>query len=139
MDSFTGIDISPRMLDQARSTGLYSGLEEREMLQGLRGMPEAGADLIIAADAMVYVGDFVPVLREAARVLVAGGLLAFTAETHDGHGVIVGAGLRYAHGAAYVREAIDAAGLVLARLDHLSARNEDNAPVPGLVVVAAKA
>jgi predicted TPR repeat methyltransferase len=138
VDSFTGIDLSPRMLDQARATGLYSGLEESEMLQGLRGKPDAGADLIIAADAMVYVSDFVPLLREAARVLVADGLLAFTAETHDGQGVILGAGLRYAHGAAYVREAIDAAGLVLARLDHLSARNEDNAPVPGLVVVAAK-
>jgi predicted TPR repeat methyltransferase len=137
VDRFTGIDLSPRMLDRARSTGLYSGLEESEMLQALRGKPDAGADLIIAADAMVYVGDLVPLLREAARVLVAGGLLAFTAETHDGEGVVLGAGLRYAHGAAYLREAVDAAGLVLARLEHLSARNEDNAPVPGLVVVAA--
>jgi len=75
---------------------------------------------------------------EAARVLVAGGLLAFTTETHDAQGVILGAGLRYAHSAAYVCEAIQAAGLTLARLEHLSARNEDNVPVPGLVVVAAK-
>jgi predicted TPR repeat methyltransferase len=139
VDRFTGIDLSPRMLERARATGCYAGLEESEMLQGLRNKPGASADLILAADAMVYVNDLVPLMCEAARVLVAGGLLAFTTETHDGEGVILGAGLRYAHSAAYVREAIRAAGLTPAWLEHLSARNEDNAPVPGLVVVAAKA
>jgi predicted TPR repeat methyltransferase len=88
---------------------------------------------------MVYLPDLAPLLREAARVLAPGGLLAFTAETHGGEGVILGEGLRYAHGAAYVRNSIAAAGLTLSRLDDLSARSEDNAPVPGLVAVAAKA
>ena len=36
------------------------------------------------------------------------------------------------------RIAIEAAGLNLSRLEDLSARNEDNVPVPGLVAVAAK-
>jgi predicted TPR repeat methyltransferase len=67
-----------------------------------------------------------------------GGLFAFTTETHDGEGVVIGEGLRYAHAAAYVRDAVAAAGLQLSRLENLSARNEDNAPVPGLVVVATK-
>ena len=108
------------------------------MVAGLGGKPDASADLILAADAMVYLSDLAPLLRQAARVLVRGGLLAFTAETHGGAGVILGHGLRYAHGAAYVRGAVAAAGLTLSRLDDLSARNEDNAPVPGLVAVAAK-
>ena len=72
-------------------------------------------------------------------MLVAGGLLAFTVESHGGEGVILGAGLRYAHSAAYVRASIAEAGLTLQRLEDLSARNEDNVPVPGLVVVATKA
>jgi predicted TPR repeat methyltransferase len=37
-----------------------------------------------------------------------------------------------------VRAAVEAAGLKLSRLEDRSARNEDNFPVPGLVVVAAK-
>ena len=69
---------------------------------------------------------------------MAGGLLAFTVETHGGEGVILGEGLRYAHGAGYVRRATEAAGLALSQLEDLSARNEDHAPVPGLVVVAGK-
>ena len=138
VDEFIGIDLSPRMIERSRLTGLYAELEVTEMVQGLRGRPDASADLILAADAMVYLADLAPVLQEAKRVLVSGGLLAFTVETHGGDGVLLGEGLRYAHGAGYVRRAIEAAGLVLSLLEDLSARNEDNAPVPGLVVVAGK-
>ena len=138
VDEFIGVDLSPRMIERARSTGLYAELEVTEMVQGLRGRPDACADLILAADAMVYLADLAPVLEQARRVLMAGGLLAFTVETHGGEGVVLGEGLRYAHGAGYVRRAIEAAGLKLSRLEDLSARNEDNAPVPGLVAVAEK-
>src|SRR3954468_10143744 len=138
VDEFVGFDLSPRMIERARATGLYAELEVAEMVQGLTGRPDGSADLVLAADAVVYVSDLAPLLREAARVLAPGGLLAFTTETHGGEGVILGKGLRYAHGAAYLRAGIAAAGLTLSRLDALSARNEDNAPVPGLVVVAAK-
>ena len=138
VDEFIGIDLSPRMIERARVTGLYAELEVTEMVQGLLGRRDASADLILAADAMVYVADLAPVLTEAKRVLVPGGLLAFTVETHGGEGVLLGEGLRYAHGAGHVRRAIENAGLKLSRLEDLSARNEDNAPVPGLVAVAAK-
>ena len=135
---FFGVDLSPRMIERARATGLYAELEVADLLQGLRGRRDASADLILAADAMVYVADIAPVLVEAARVLADGGLLAFTAETHSGEGVILGAGLRYAHAAEYVRAAVEAAGLTMSLLEDRSARNEDHVPVPGLVVVAAK-
>ena len=138
VDEFTGIDLSPRMIEQARATGLYARLEVAEMVEGLRNKPDAGADLILAADAVVYLSDLAPLLCEARRVLVRGGLLAFTSETHGGDCVILGEGLRYAHSAGYLRASIEAAGLALSRLEDLSARNEDNAPVPGLVVVATK-
>ncbi len=138
VDEFFGVDLSPRMIERARLTGLYAQLEVADMVQGLKSQPDASADLVLAADAMVYLSDLPSVLREAKRVLVAGGLLAFTVETHDGDGVIIGEGLRYAHGAPYVRAAVRDAGLTLSQLEDLSARNEDNVPVPGLVAVADK-
>jgi predicted TPR repeat methyltransferase len=138
VDHFTGVDLSPRMIEKSRATGLYAELEVDDMLQGLRSKPEASAELILAADAMVYVADLAPVLAEARRVLVSGGVFAFTTETHDGEGVIIGAGLRYAHSANHVRAAVEAAGLNLCLLEDRSARNEDNTPVPGLVAVATK-
>src|SRR5580698_3817650 len=138
VDHFTGIDLSPGMIAEAKATGLYAELEVNDMLEGLRARPEASADLVLAADAMVYVPDIVPVLVEVGRVLAAGGLLAFTLERHGGDGVILGGGLRYAHSPGYVRSSLAAAGLTPAQFEEQSFRTESNVPVPGLVVVASR-
>jgi predicted TPR repeat methyltransferase len=138
VDAIIGIDLSPGMIERARATGLYAELVVADMVDGLRGRPDASADLVLAADAMVYVPDLAPVIGEVARVLGPGGLLGFTVETHDGEGVIIGAGLRYAHGTDHVREQIEAAGLTLMQLEEASSRTENDAPVRGLVAVAAK-
>ena len=138
VDHFIGIDLSPGMIEKARATGLYAELEVGDMLESLRAKPDASTDLVLAADAMVYVADLVPVLTEIRRVLAALGLLAFTLERNAGEGVIIGEGLRYAHSPHYVRNALMAAGLKLSQLEEQSFRTENNVPVPGLVVVAAK-
>lgn len=138
VDQFVGIDLSPGMIKQARATGLYAELEVADMIDGLRGKSDASANLVVAADAFVYLSDLAPVLTEARRVLVSGGVLAFTLETHDGSGIVLGEGLRYAHAAEYVRGAIAGAGLKLLTLEPASPRNENNEPVRGLVIVAEK-
>ena len=138
VDHFIGIDLSPKMIDQARATGFYETLEVDDMVQALRRKPDASAELILAADAMVYVSDLVPVLGEVKRVLTVGGLVAFTLETHGSEGVVIGEGLRYAHGAEYVRKAVSGAGLKLLSLEEASPRTEDDQPVCGLVVVASR-
>jgi predicted TPR repeat methyltransferase len=136
VDHFIGIDLSPGMIEKAKATGLYAELEVNDMLEALRARGGACADLVLAADAMVYVADLVPVLTEIRRVLAADGLLAFTLERNPADGVVLGEGLRYAHSPQYVRDSLAAAGLKLSQLEQLSFRNETNVPVPGLVVVA---
>lgn len=133
-----GIDLSPGMIQQARATGLYTELAVADAVEGLRHRPDGSADLVLAADMMIYLHDLVPLVREAARVLMPGGLFAFTAETHDGDGVILGAGLRYAQSENYLRALIADAGLALERVDYASIRNESHMPVPGLVIVVSK-
>jgi predicted TPR repeat methyltransferase len=138
VDQFVGIDLSPGMIEKARATGLYAQLKVTDMLEGLRTMPDSGVDLVLSADAMIYVADLFPVLKQASRVLASGGLLAFTSERHDGDGFIMGEGRRYAHSPSYVRASIEATGLVVLQLELHSARCERGVPVPGLVVVAEK-
>jgi predicted TPR repeat methyltransferase len=138
VDHFIGIDLSPGMIEEARATGLYAELEVNDMVEGLRTKSDACANLLLAADAMCYVGDIAPVLAQARRVLAPGGVFAFTLETHRGEGVVLGQGLRYAHSAEYVRGQMIAAGLTVSHLEQASPRNEDNEPVQGLVVVAGK-
>jgi predicted TPR repeat methyltransferase len=139
VDDIIGIDLSPKMIERARATGLYAELAVAEIVEGLKCRPDASADLILAADVMVYVHDMAPLLAEVARVLASGGLFAFTVESHTGEGVMLGEGLRYSYAESTVRALIAAAGLRLDRLESASSRTESGAQVAGLVVIASKA
>jgi predicted TPR repeat methyltransferase len=138
VDEIIGIDLSPGMIARARATGLYAELDVAGIVEGLSRRPEASADLMLAADVMVYVHDMTPLLREVARVLAPGGMFAFTVESHAGGDVMLGEGLRYAYSASCVRALIGAAGLVLDRLEPASSRTESGVQVPGLVAIATK-
>ncbi len=133
-----GVDLSARMVDLARAKGLYRHLAVGDLGPFLAGEVSGPADLVLAADVFVYVADLAPIVRDSARVLSKGGMLAFTVETHAGDGVVLGAGLRYAHGEAMVRAGLAEAGFDVLVLDRTSTRNEADRPVPGLVVVALK-
>ena len=135
-DELRGIDLSAGMVAQARKTGVYDRLDVMDMVEGLTAEADASAQLVVSADAMVYLSDLVPLLEGVARVLAPNGLFAFTVETHDGSGVTLGAGLRYAHTEAYLRAVLAAVSLEVCSLHRVSTRNEANEPVPGLVVVA---
>lgn len=137
-DEFIGVDLSPGMIEKARATGLYARLDVTDMLQGLRAQSGDSVNLILAADAVVYVPDLAPLLKEAARVLKPQGLVAFTVETHGGDGVILGPSLRYAHSADYLRSVIADAKLKVCAISPASTRTEAGEPVPGLVVTANK-
>ncbi|MBI3701726.1 MAG: methyltransferase domain-containing protein [Afipia sp.] len=138
VDEFIGIDLSPGMIKQARKTGLYARLEVNDMVRGLQAEADDSANLILAADAVVYVPDIAPLAVEAARVLKPQGLLAFTVETHDGEGVILGQSLRYAHSADYLRDVMTKSKLRVCAIAPASTRLEAGEPVPGLVVTASK-
>lgn len=137
VDRLVGVDLSPRMVEQARAKALYDRLEVLDVLQFLtEKAAQADYDLILAADVFVYLPDLAPVAAAAARVLAPDGVFAFTVESHPGDGVVLGPALRYAHGADHVRAAIECSGLQLLSLDATATRTEKSLPVPGFVVVA---
>jgi len=135
-NEIVGYDLSSGMIEQARRLNLYDRLEVADMVQALRGEADGSADLIFSADAVVYLSDLAPLLSEVARVLSFDGLFACTLETHEGEGVILGVGLRYAHSAGYVGDVLVRAGLKRLQAERVSTRDESGVPVPGLAVVA---
>ncbi|MFK8252409.1 class I SAM-dependent DNA methyltransferase [Ancylobacter terrae] len=156
VERLDGVDLAPNMIELARARGLYRELAAADLVGWLQERPEAGADLVVAGDVFCYLGDLAPVFMAARRAIGAtaptapivhltaptghshrsSGLLAFTVETHDGAGVILRDTLRVAHGEAYVREQLFAAGFDLVSCRPAATRTEKGAPVPGLVVVA---
>jgi len=133
-----GVDLAPRMIEQARRRGLYQDLYVGDLLECLERAPERW-DLILAADVFTYLGDLGPVTRAVAAALRPGGRLVASVETAPG---LVGfeamPSRRVRHGAGHLRACAEAAGLALPHLKPETLRTEKRQPVPGLVFVMAK-
>ena len=107
VDHFIGIDLSPRMIERARATGLYAELEVADMVAGparqagcqRRSHSRRGCHGLCRRSRAGAGGGQPRAGRRA-------GCSRSPLETHDGDGVVIGEGLRYAHAAAYVRAAI---------------------------------
>ena len=140
VDRLVGVDLSSKMIEEARGKGAYEVLTVGDIVQFLSQQHggDSSADLVIAADVFAYIGDVGAVCAAVARVLAPNGRFGFTVETHAGEGAIVGAKMRYQHGETFVQGAIADAGMVVRRLDAVSTRNENRVPVPGLLVIAAR-
>jgi predicted TPR repeat methyltransferase len=134
----TGVDLSPAMIAQAGAKGLYDRLAAAELLDFLGEEPEGGADLVIAADVFVYIGDLAPVFAAVARALEQGGLFAFTAQSRLEGGYRLGPDMRFAHDEAYLRACAQTAGFAMLALSPVVTRKDRGADVPGWVVVLAK-
>lgn len=141
VDWMEGIDLSPGMVARARLKNLYDRTDVGDLTESLDRYAQADArfNLIVAADVFVYCADLTLIASLVHDVLASEGLLAFTVETHGAGGVILGPKLRYAHGEAHVRTALEAAGLTIRQLASVSTRMEADQPVPGLLVIAERA
>ncbi len=133
-----GVDISSKMIAVAARTGLYAALNVGEVVDELDRRAPASADLIVAADVLVYLGDLFPLFREAARVLQPGGLFAFTVQSHGGHGFNLGVDARYAHSEEYLRTVADVSGMPVVSFAKASTRQDRGLDVPGYAMVLTK-
>jgi predicted TPR repeat methyltransferase len=130
--------VSPAMVAQAESKQLYDRLVTGELIAFLGDEARDGEryDLVVAADVFVYVNDLARVLAATIPVLMPGGVLAFTVETHGDEGVKLLPTLRYAHSEPYVRRVLTAAGLTAVSISKAAVRSEKGVPVDSLVVIA---
>jgi predicted TPR repeat methyltransferase len=131
----TGVDLAPLMIEEARKSGLYARLEAAELTAFLRVEPAASADLVIAADVFVYMGNLEEVFGETARVLTPDGLFAFSVQAGEGADWRLGDDMRYFHSQAYVRRLAAQTGLAVLTIETASTRQDAGRDVPGLVCV----
>ncbi len=138
VDRLAGFDLSDGMLKLAARRGVYDRLAAGDVIDLMAAEAENDFDLVLAADLVPYVGALKPLFAQIARVLGPGGVLAFSAERHDGVGFVLGEGLRYRHARVFVGEAAEAAGLTMLAVEPVSLRRERGVPVPGLIALAVR-
>jgi predicted TPR repeat methyltransferase len=138
VDRLEGVDLSAGMIAQARAKGIYDALRVGDIVDHLRAAPASGFDLILAADVLVYVGDLVPLVAEIARTMASDGIFAFTAESEDREGYVVGSDMRYAHSQGYIERVSNEAGLAVPLMQPASTRNNKGAEVGGLIALLAR-
>lgn len=133
-----GVDISAAMIAETARKGIYDSLQKAELVAALNAR-RADADLMTAADVLIYCGSLRPVLAALVPALRAGGLVAFSFEAHDGQEeVFLRPSLRYAHGVEATRDALVVAGLDVLRFETAVLRFDRGAPITGILVVARK-
>ncbi len=127
-----GCDLSSQMIEQARRKNIYHKLLVGDAITCLN---KYKADLVLAVDVLVYMGNLHPLFTSIKQQLSPNGLFAFSAQHHQGDGFTLGADMRYAHSIEYIQQLAEICGLKVKTIQHASMRQDRGADVAGLIVV----
>lgn len=144
--SLVGVDLSEKMLSQARARGDYTQLACADVQEHLRQAEDASADTVIATDVFIYVGKVDEVVAQVHRVLSPGGLFAFTvedmaagseapsdADLARGHRLERSG--RYSHADAHLRKLAERHGFKVLAHEAAVIRRDKNQPLHGQLVL----
>lgn len=133
-----GVDLSPRMLDKARSLSLYDHLHCSDMLDYCQSH-EGVYDLVFAADSINYFGRLDELFSGIHHTLRPGGLFGFFVETMEeagADGYRLEPHGRFSHQVEYVNACLESAGFFAADHDEAVIRSEVGRPVRAILYVA---
>ena len=132
-----GVDLSPKMLEQAEAKGVYANLYLADLLEFLEGpnVRSAGYDLILSADTFVYIGKLDGIFAAARRALTDSGLFVFSVEhLEDGDFKLLPSS-RYSQSDAYIEKLAAESGFAVVSRDPVVVRIEKESPIPGRIFV----
>jgi predicted TPR repeat methyltransferase len=151
VDVLEGYDLSANMLAKAAEKAVYDHMAQADLSRPLAesGLvsaehPQARADLIAAADVLMYLGDLLAVFSSVPRLLKPRGLFAFSVEeafpagTGEAPDVVLQPSLRYAHSEAYILSRCHAAGLEIVRTQRAIIRKDGANDISGILFLSRK-
>jgi len=139
-----GFDLSVNMLAKAAAKGLYDHLGQADLSlpaseSGLfaDGLARHRADLVSAADVLMYLGSLQTVFPLVVDLLKPQGLFAFSIEdAGDGATFLLRDSLRYAHSESYILALFDRWGLELLAKEKTVIRMDAGKPVHGILFLS---
>ncbi|GES42750.1 methyltransferase [Rhizobium dioscoreae] len=146
VDRLEGYDLSKGMLAKAAEKNVYDHLGQADLalepeLSGIFGGElEAGrADLITAADVLMYLGDLHGVTAIVQKLSADGAVFAFSVEdAEQPDGYVLRDSLRFAHSEAYVRRILAAHGFAVLNVTRSTIRMDGGKPVHGILFLTRK-
>lgn len=141
-----GFDLSSNMLAKAQEKGLYDHLGQSDLslaadASGLFGLDLSAhrADLVSAADVLMYLGSLETVFPLVADLLAPHGLFAFSVEdAGEDVGFVLRDSLRYAHSEAHIRLLLAHHRLELLEVERTTIRMDAGKPVQGILFLSRK-
>jgi predicted TPR repeat methyltransferase len=134
-DYLGGVDLSHNMVEQARARGVYDEVVQGDVVDYLRHPARLAnrADLAVAADVFIYLGDLAPVFAAVAGALEPGGVFCFTVElAGDERPIVLRPSLRYAHSESYIRSLAERNGFEILDTSPGPIRDDQGRPIAGL-------
>jgi predicted TPR repeat methyltransferase len=128
--SLCGVDLSDKMLAQARATGLYDELVCADIAAFLGDRPQA-FDLVVAADVLVYFGDLQVLFGQVRAALRPGGCFCFSVEAAERGDFRLLPSNRYAHTLAYLERLAAAHAFTILEAEQAVLRSEHGVEVAG--------
>ncbi|PDT86482.1 class I SAM-dependent methyltransferase [Sinorhizobium sp. BJ1] len=140
-----GFDLSVNMLAKAEGKAIYDRLGRADLSlspvdSGVFGeLAEARADLVSAADVLMYLGNLESAFSITDRLLAPGGLFAFSVEDGAvGDGFVLRPSLRYAHPQSYVASLCAEFRLSMIEIERTVIRMDAGLPIAGILFLARK-
>ena len=138
-----GFDLSAGMLAKAEEKQVYDRLAQADLSLAAEASglfteaDEERADLVSAADVLMYLGDLAEVFPSAARLAKPGSLFAFSVEDGGaGDAPVLRPSLRYAHPEAFIRRKMEESGFDTVAMEKSVIRQDAGQPVHGLLFLA---
>ncbi|AYG58037.1 methyltransferase [Rhizobium jaguaris] len=146
VDRLEGFDLSKGMLAKAAEKDVYDHLGQADLSlePDLSGVFDAGltpgrADLITAADVLMYLGNLHGVMAIVRKLAVDDAVFAFSVEdAQQPAGYVLRDSLRFAHSEAYVREILAGHDFVVQDLARSVIRMDAGKPVHGILFITRK-
>jgi predicted TPR repeat methyltransferase len=130
----TGVDLSPRMIDQARARGIYDDLRVGDVITVLQE-DQYHYDLFICADVFPYIGNVETLFSVVSARSEDGALFAFSTEFCEGRDFLLRPSGRYAHSQEYLRKVAASHGFSVMTLRTENLRKQKEQWTPGDLVV----